>query len=437
MVAVIRPDRIGEAARARRAAESLAKVEPSLEILSRLLHGFEEDGFHHVGFAADLGRMSRILDGLPFLPDSSAVGCHLISFLLEIMSEIDVGLIQFPLKVLGKTLYLSDVAYKQFIDSDPAGQLISLLSSDDVSIEARSLVYDILLKIVEFDADTLYSIRSNLFAEFVNRLPEHEFTLPYLEVVDGFIRNHTRDQIESFAAAIIEFGLQLWRLPTVHKFAKSLIPVFSDLCAKGFVEPVVGNIGFEELMETFSRRQFRRSFGDFARLAIQFIELDKDLIQAVPLPALIDLLGKTKGRKCCEDILELLVVIAAKGFLPLILEADPNEVLFVAAGREFRVRQLVLTIYWRGFLGLTEMMDRFDVANSDVMLLMACGPVPADLLDEIFTRLYEMCQYSRFNGSHLFSQDARDVLTEFVAEFLQAESHEIAEMAEHLQEFFL
>jgi hypothetical protein len=65
------------------------------------------------------------------------------------------------------------------------------------------------------------------------------------------------------------------------------------------------------------------------------MEFDEDLIQAVPLPAPIDSLGKTKWRKYYNDIVELLVAIASKGFLPLILEPDSNEFLFIAAGREF------------------------------------------------------------------------------------------------------
>jgi hypothetical protein len=89
-------------------------------------------------------------------------------------------------------------------------------------------------------------------------------------------------------------------------------------------------------------------------------------------------------------------------------------------------------MYWRGFLALTDLIGQFDMANSDVMLMMACGHAPADLLDAILARWSEMYQYSRLTGLYLFSQGAHHVLTEFIAE-----SHEITEMAEHMQVFFL
>jgi hypothetical protein len=176
------------------------------------------------------------------------MGRHLIPFLLVLLNDIDIGLIHFLLKSLGRTLSQTLLMYSSLA-----------CESADLALvvdEARNLVDHIRLTIVEFGAETLYS---TLFAQLVRRLPHYEFTLTDLEVVGGFIRNETRDQIESFAAAIIEFGLQLRRFPSMSSQSCSF--PFSVADAQKGLLLVVGTIGFKELMEAFSRREFR-TFGN-------------------------------------------------------------------------------------------------------------------------------------------------------------------------------
>jgi hypothetical protein len=133
---------------------------------------------------------------------------------------------KFILEVLGKSLYLSDLAYQQFIEIDPAVFFIPLLNSTDLSIDTRCLLFAILLKIVESD----YCILSSLFAEFLHQCPAPELLPIFLEVIDAFVRNNGNEEVAPFCEFILELAMQLLNRPDFPTFASALLPIFSDLC---------------------------------------------------------------------------------------------------------------------------------------------------------------------------------------------------------------
>jgi hypothetical protein len=138
-------------------------------------------------------------------------------------------------------------------------------------------------------------------------------------------------------------------------------------------DAIVTSLDFGLLMQLAEDPRFARSLGDIARLTIQFIEHEPASIRLVPVPRLIAVLRAGKWPKYGIDVLHLLLSIARHDCLPLILESDTDSLLFVCAGEcDFRVRELVLEVYWRGFASIP-VEDRLSVLDSDAFLMMVCG----------------------------------------------------------------
>jgi hypothetical protein len=129
----------------------------------------------------------------------------------------------------------------------------------------------------------------------------------------------------------------------------------------------------------------------------------------------------------------LLLSIARHDCLPLILESDTDSVLFVCAGEcDFRVRELVLEVYWRGFASIP-VEDRLAVLDSDAFLMMVCGPVLPDMTTAALECLDEICRHSESHG-YTFSNETREAMQEFVTGFLDTDDDQFAaQLLEFLQ----
>jgi hypothetical protein len=316
----------------------------------------------------------------------------LLDFILAFWRDIDLALSHVLLDILSISLCLSPLLLQQFLQQDHVeffAPVFSTPSVDPAILIAALDIVDCIFTSASSRAEPLLALILEL--EVGSDAADDAVLSAQFDATDTFIRNSDTESIARHIDQIIaQIGKQMGLFV---RRAGSILPVLSDLCFVGCVQPVADFLSFADLMGLFFEPSCWSVFGDVARLAIQMIHCNSELCLEVPLAVVFELIDSmTVWTDTGESVLLLLQAMAEAGGLPAIL--DFRSPIDGCSGDIFlqNVSNLwsfpgcdrVRRICWAGFLAEDDLAVRIPLLNARAFerAFFADG-LPGELLSAI------------------------------------------------------
>lgn len=358
-----------------------ANIREMIDIVDRLVGS----QFSHPGWVNDANRITKKIAEMDEILDA-ILERGLIAAVIGSILTVHVQLRHFGLELLTSIIYKSQRGFREFVGLNPVHEILAMLSDSESSQNVRFWILNVILKLVESGYATADAeIMDQVLLTF-EMIPELAYM--YVKIIDGFVRNSREDDIRPFGGRIVEKTMALWNSEMSLQMCRPIIAILNDVCAKGFVAEVIGSCDTALFIHCLHDERYKKCYGQIARLLAGFVTFNADLIGVIPLDWFMNALGGGLAKREMRDVFVLLTAVASQGLLLRML--DGNVAALITEDTEFETRELVLTMVWKGFIGLRTIEERIQLINSDMFIAMATLCPLREEMHEVIACLVEL-----------------------------------------------